>query len=669
MKTLSKIMTAAQLCLSVTAFCQAAAPDKVAQVAKGELKEARASWWGFNADDSTDALTKAIHSKVPTLIIDKMPSPWITAKTLDIPSNIEIVFEEGAILEAKRGCFHGLVKCLVRISKVQNVTLRGLGKGATLLMHKADYHTDAYRKSEWRHTVSLLSCKNIKLLNLTLKDSGGDGIYFGVSSRGVFPTDIVVRDVICDGHNRQGISVIAGVNCLIENTKMINTWGTPPTAGIDFEPNHPGEPIRGFVMRNCESYNNQGAGYEFALPNMDTSSGPLEITFENCTSRHEGKSAFTFHTFNGPGRDRPGLIYVKNCTFEDNQYPIHLNGTSANGFKVLFEDVTIRNIAQKDKTTPAITASGLARCEGTFGNIHFVNTKVYDTVERPLFSFFPSGMLGSLDKVSGTIEGYVNGKKTHEFTLTDEWARKNFPPRQFHSVKHIDITKMAFEPVTPGAVPSEQPFSPISIRSVGYWNILAQKGDTLKLTLATWQLGKYLPREMGASLTTPSGKRINLGAVPFKSEASFTKENLPESGMYTLVFNASPNLGYVKWCNLPVAIRQSPSSQNLCSGTGFFYFYVPENTPEFSIQFTGEGAEGLKATIWDPDGTQLWQKDDISVTEQFVGEGDIARKGGIFKVRIDKPTHLPVIEDHFIRIDGVPSLISPAPELLMKPAK
>ena len=57
------------------------------------------------------------------------------------------------------------------------------------------------------------------------------------------------------------------------------------------------------------------------------------------------------------------------------------------------------------------------------------------------------------------------------------------------------------------------------------------------------------------------------------------------------------------------------------------------------------------------------------MTEQFVGEGDLARKGGIFKVRIDKPTHLPVIEDHFIRIDGVPSLISPAPELLMKPAK
>ena len=85
--------------------------------------------------------------------------------------------------------------------------------------------------------------------------------------------------------------------------------------------------------------------------------------------------------------------------------------------------------------------------------------------------------------------------------------------------------------------------------------------------------------------------------------------------------------------------------------------------------FTGEGGEGLKATVWGPDGTQLFQKDDISASEQLYFNGDIASKGGVFKMLIEKPTHLPVIEDHFIRIDGIPSLIGLAPELLMKPAK
>ncbi|MBP5639342.1 MAG: right-handed parallel beta-helix repeat-containing protein, partial [Victivallales bacterium] len=344
MKHITCIMLAAFSCATTIAFAQAPAPDKVAQVAKGELKEARASWWGFDKDDSTVFLEKAINSKVPRLIIDKMPSPWITARELKLPSNIEIVFEEGTVLEAKRWCFKGLADSLVTISQVSNDTLRGLGKGATWLMHKADYHTDAYKKAEWRTTLNLLSCSNIRVENLTFKDSGGDGIYFGVSKVGVFPTDIVIRNVICDGHNRQGISVIAGVNCLVENCKLINTWGTPPAAGIDFEPNHKGEAIKGFVLRNVESYNNKGGGYMFYLLNMDISSGPLEITLENCTSRNEGTSPFSFYTNNGPGFDRPGLVHVKNCTFEDCPAGVSVVGTSAKGFKTLFENVTIRNI-------------------------------------------------------------------------------------------------------------------------------------------------------------------------------------------------------------------------------------------------------------------------------------------------------------------------------------
>ena len=668
MKHLSCILLAALTGVSALAFAQAAAPDKVAQVANGELKEARASWWGFNAEDSTNALVKALNSKVPKLIIDKMPSPWITAKTLSIPSNIEIVFEEGAVLEAKRGCFLGKTEALIQIMNVSDITLRGLGKGATLLMHKTDYHAAPYEKSEWRHTISLLSCSNVNILNLTLKDWGGDGIYYGVRQKDVWPTNIVVRDVICDGHNRQGISVIAAVNCLVENCKLINTWGTPPAAGIDFEPNHPGQPIRGFVMRNCESYNNQGCGYEFALHNMDASSGPLEITLENCTSRNEGRSAFLFVTYNGPGYNRPGLIHVKNCVFEDNPQSIILSGTSSEGFETRFENVTIKNIASKDTSKSPFEVSGRTRCESPFGNIHFINTNVYDTVDRPVFKYIPGGSIGGLDNVSGTITGYLNGKKTQEMTLTNEWAHKNYPSRKLHHVKHTDITNMSFEPVTPGMLPADS-LSPIFVRNSCRWSLLATKGDMLKLTLGIKQFSTKKGSDSKAILISPSGKRLELGLVPFKEEATFTKTNLPESGLYTLEMTTKPNLGYVKRCNLPIAIRQSPSSQNLCYGTGYAYFYVPENTSEFVAQFSGEGAEGLKVTIWGPDGTQLWQKDDISMIEQFVCTGDLARKGGIFKFLIEKPTHLATLEDYYIRFDGIPSLIGLAPELMMKPAK
>ena len=46
-------------------------PQWVAEVREGRRHEARASWWGFDAHDSTAFLQEAINSKVKRLIIDR----------------------------------------------------------------------------------------------------------------------------------------------------------------------------------------------------------------------------------------------------------------------------------------------------------------------------------------------------------------------------------------------------------------------------------------------------------------------------------------------------------------------------------------------------------------------------------------------------------------------
>ena len=663
MKHYLNIMTAALACFTAVAFGQAAAPDKVAQVANGELKEARASWWGFNAEDSTEFLEKAVNSKVPKLIIDKMPSPWITAKTLKIPSNIEIVFEEGTELQAKRGCFLSLGECLVSIGYSKNVILRGLGKGATLKMHKADYHKEPYQKSEWRHCISFFSVENVQILNLTLKDSGGDGIYFGGAGPQP-PRNVIVRDVICDGNNRQGISVIAGVDCLVENCKLINTWGTPPAAGIDFEPNKAGERIQNFVLRNCESYNNQGAGYEFYLPNMDETSGPLEITLENCTSRNEGQSAFIFSSANGPGKDRPGLVHVKNCTFEDNPAGISLYGTCAKGYKILFENVTIRNVAQKNPKLAPIQAGYLALNEGIAGNIHFINTTVYDNIDREPFQFTNGGQEGGLENVSGTIKSYVNGTLKYEMTLSDEWA-KQFPKRNIVRYPLVELKDATFEALTPAAPVQDKDFANIRLRGRGQWVVYAQKGDKLNLTAEYGQLASYKGEFAPVILTTPSGKQIQVGKIPFKTTESFDID-MPETGLYLLSIGAGGCWSRIVRCNLPIGVKMYPSAPNFCTGTGEAYFYVPENTAEFAANFTGQGQEGLKVTVFAPDGTQVWQKDDISALEQYICKGDLAKKGGVFKVILQKPTNLITIEDYFIQLRNIPSILGLSPDLMIK---
>jgi len=51
-------------------------------------------------------LQAAINSGARKLIVEDMGAPWITDK-LTLASDLEIVFEKGVIVQAKRGAFRG----------------------------------------------------------------------------------------------------------------------------------------------------------------------------------------------------------------------------------------------------------------------------------------------------------------------------------------------------------------------------------------------------------------------------------------------------------------------------------------------------------------------------------------------------------------------------------
>ncbi len=642
----------------------AAQPEKVAQVERGELKEAYASWWGFDAEDSTKALQAAVSSKVPKLIIDKMPSPWILGNTLKLVSNQEIVFEEGVELLAKKGAFKGKGDVLVRMAMLENVTLRGEGKGATLRMRKVDYHTDEYEKAEWRHAISLQSSRNIKILNLSLVESGGDGIYLGIAKQGVIPTDIVIKDVVCDGNNRQGISVIAGINVLIENTKLINTKGTAPEAGIDFEPNRNNEPIRNIVMRKCFLANNAGHGIHFWIGKMDSSVSPLDVVIEDCVSQDAGQACFSLCATNGPGKTLQGRVLVKNCIFENGQFPVRFRGTSHIGFKTTFENVVMKNMSQKNPKVSPIVIQGDSRDEEPSGNIHFQNVRLYDNMEREPLSVNPNGQVGGLDNISGTII-CVTEKGERELTLTNEWAKANFPVRKLFSPTPYDMSGVKLVPL--GNDQKMTDFPKIPLRHTGKYLLYANQGDEIRFTLNYGQLGKYQGKLAKVTCTLPSGKELQLEPVPFMTDKDYCFEKAPETGLYTVTVATGTNLNSIVRCNCPLFIEASGKSTEFCTGRGNIYFYVPPKTPSFCVNFWGEGAEGLKVTIYDMDGKQIWQKDDISLIEQFYDNGELAQKGGVFRVRIEAPTHLATIEDYNIRIIGIPPYIGLAPNLLMKP--
>ena len=88
--------------------------------------------------------------------------------------------------------------------------------------------------------------------------------------------------------DRQGISVISVVNMLAENCTMMNTNGTSPAHGVDFEPDVPTERLANITFRRCSSINNQGAGFGFDFAGLTSTHWAagvpaVSLRFEDCT--------------------------------------------------------------------------------------------------------------------------------------------------------------------------------------------------------------------------------------------------------------------------------------------------------------------------------------------------------------------------------------------------
>lgn len=206
--------------------------------------------------DDTATLQSLLDSTATTVVIDNIGRDWITRPLFLNRSNVTVILEPGVIVRALAGGYPGSNDCMLTIQNKSNVHLRGYG--ATLVMNKPEYTT-----GEHRMVLQIRSCSTIWIEGLTLKSSGGDGIYLGVSSASGsvnYSSNVVIRDVLCDDNKRNGLSVISVNGLLVEGSAFINTTGTPPQNGIDLEPNSPTEKLVGVTFRDCYVAGNAAAG-------------------------------------------------------------------------------------------------------------------------------------------------------------------------------------------------------------------------------------------------------------------------------------------------------------------------------------------------------------------------------------------------------------------------
>lgn len=379
--------------------------DLVKEVLEGKRTEANASWWGFNEHDSTAALQGAINSGAKKIVVPYMGKEWIV-RPIKLKSNQEIIFEPGVVVTAKKGEFKRKKTYLFLAHNIKNVTLRGYG--ATLRMRKKDYEGSDYIKSEHRTVLGILGSDNIKVLGLTLRDSGGDGIV--IFARNALKEDyrvpcrdVIIKDCILDNNYRQGITVSSVENLLIENCILKNTNGTWPKAGIDIEPSNYRESLSNIVISNCISENNAGPGFQVFLGQLSSKSKDVTVLFVDCYV----KDASTAIKVGAVRDDGPkGLVEFRNCTVENaNIAGVTIFGKSKENVSVRFNNCKWKNtgLIKTAYSYPILLSTGKGKYTEKMGGVEFVDCYVYEDKKRPFIKFKPFEEGHTIFDIKGNI--------------------------------------------------------------------------------------------------------------------------------------------------------------------------------------------------------------------------------------------------------------------------
>jgi len=238
----------------------------------------------FTVGDSTAAL-QALFDTGNDIFIPKMPGgDWVLGQTFLTQDNQDILFEDGVVVEGLVGAFINDAEGPFRVDRVRNGSITG---GATIRMTNI-----VPNGTEGRHGIQLYNVDGYTIAGLTLENLQGDGIIVSTLSSIGISQDVTIQDVVIDDAFRNGISVISVRGLLIDNSVIINTSGTSPQAGIDFEPNLNSQRIVDVTIRNTIFAGNGNDGILFAVVE-DLEPEPISVLIDNVTLYDNGRFGIT----------------------------------------------------------------------------------------------------------------------------------------------------------------------------------------------------------------------------------------------------------------------------------------------------------------------------------------------------------------------------------------
>jgi hypothetical protein len=563
----------------------------IKQVKAGKISKAMAHWWGYNKSDSTNALQTAINSGAKTVHIKKMSSPWII-RPVKLKSNQQIIIDKGVEIIAKKGAFKSILACLFKAENCRNLEI--VSDGARLIMHKKDYHNRKfYRKSEWRHAISLLSCQNVLIKGISIEDSGGDGIYVGVLPGAKnYCRNIKIENVICKGNNRQGISVISAENLLVKDSKLLNTDGTAPMAGIDFEPNHPNQRLVNCIVDNCIINGNVSSGVTSYIK-LNKYAPKVSITVKDCQIGGS-INAVQFVEPSGLFQVKnpvQGKIKFVNCHIKDyTNAGIELRNVRDDSYQVLFEKCKITN--SRSNATPLIFATTPGFNQPT-GKVNFddCNIELKDNKQWFVFrSNYASNVL--MRDVVGTVSVNTKNINVAEYVKNKGWNK----------IQKSETRKVYLKSLFPvkgyKTVKANAGTRKIIFRSQITFLLAVEKNNTASFKLDYRQISRrYKDKPITVELTTPDGKKISLSHALCNrlNEYSFTAK---VTGVYGVTCNPRGNTLSISECTVPCSFKLPEKGYlQLIKPAAKLYFCIPADVAGFKIIVAGQDIETVDAKI------------------------------------------------------------------------
>jgi hypothetical protein len=638
----------------------------LADVRAGRIDTARASWWGFDPLDATESLQAALDSRAKVIEVEDMGRPWIVTM-IQLPGDKEIVFEKGAVIEAKRGAFRGKNDCLFSARGRKHLKLRG--GGATFRMHKADYHKPPYELAEWRHALSLRGCEDVIVEGLTLRESGGDGIYLGVGSDGATNRDVIIRNVVCDGNNRQGISVITAENLVIEDCVFRNTQGTAPQAGIDFEPNRADERLVNCVLRNCHSENNAGHAYHIYLGHMHESSPPISIRFENCTSKGCRRYSAYVGIANRAGlRTVRGSIDYIGCRFEaDEGAGVYIRGNEADGCRLRLERCEIVRRDEPRARLSPITIEAPRQLDVDAGNVEVIDCVIRDSIIRQPIALVASPLTRLRDLSGALTYQCPDGRRTH--TLDASQLAEWFPDQGLvDRIPRLDFDWRKSEPIAADRPPADDAAT-FRLRREAALLVWGTQGGTVELTATIEPVGRHTPAQGIMTLTAPTGRSRRLKPLAEGAGDSLTYSFTPQAtGAHRLDWRGDgrDTIRPVK-CSAPLAFFGESVGVNMIRPVGKLYFPIPAGVGRFAIQVAGAGtAETVRATVRDDEGRLVDRQDNIALPRVFVLRRAGRERTEIWSITFEKASE-GVLEDVSVQTLGIPPVFAASASCVLAP--